>query len=167
MKLPEVHEWLRQSEPMEWLVNAILSVVHPDLHQVGLAAKQAYEIGATSNKPYSWLSVFSGIDVIVNRLTSPHRDAGGTASSYDLLLTLGEGFANLHLADAGAQLAYAPGTLVFLTGKVLEHEVPEWEGGERAVVAHYMKDLLHDRLHVPRSTLPSQASWWSKFGSGQ
>ena len=94
-------------------------------------------------------------------------DAGGAASSYNLLLALGEGFANLHLADVGAQLAYAPGTLVFLTGKVLEHEVPEWEGGERAVVAHYMKDLLHDRLHVPRPTLPSQASLWSKFGSGQ
>ena len=100
-------------------------------------------------------------------MTPLHRDAGSAPSSYDLLLSLGEGFANLHLTDVGAEFAYHPGTLVFLTGKVLEHGVPEWEGGERVVVTHYMKDLLQDRLHVPRPTLPSQVFWWSKFGSGQ
>ncbi|KIM49960.1 hypothetical protein SCLCIDRAFT_146596, partial [Scleroderma citrinum Foug A] len=75
--------------------------------------------------------------------------------------------ANLHLADLGAQLTYQPGTLVFLTGRVLEHAVPEWKGGERVTVAHYMKDLLHDRMRVPCPALPTQQFWWSKFGSGQ
>jgi len=167
LRLPEVQEWLHQSEPMESLANAILSIVHPDLHQMGQMANQVYEANAESDKLSDWPSVYSGIDVIVNRLTPPHRDAGGAASSYDLLISLGEGLADLHLTDLGAQLTYWPGTLVFLTGRVLEHAVPEWKGGESVAVAHYMKDLLHDRMGVPCPSLPSQLSWWSKFGSGQ
>ena len=166
LKLPEVQEWLHQSEPMESLANAILSIVHPDLHQVGFEANQAYEASTELDKPCDWPSVYSGIDIIVNRLTPPHRDAGSAASSYDLLISLGEGHADLHLTDLGAQLKYWPGTLVFLTGRVLEHAVPEWKGGERVAVAHYMKDLLHDRMHVPCPALPTQLLWWFKFGSG-
>ena len=87
-------------------------------------------------------------------------------SLYIDLAPLGEGSPELHLTDVGAQLTYRPGTLVFLTGRVLEHEVPEWEGGERVVIMHYMKDLVHNRLGVPRPLVPSQLFWWSKFGSG-
>ena len=53
-------------------------------------------------------------------------------SLYIDLESLGEGSPELHLTDIGAQLTYRPGTLVFLTGRVLEHEVPEWEGGEKS-----------------------------------
>ncbi|KIM50127.1 hypothetical protein SCLCIDRAFT_55500, partial [Scleroderma citrinum Foug A] len=109
-------EWLRQSEPMENLANAILSIVHPDLHQMGFKANQAYKACTEPDLPYHWPSVYSSIDVIANQLTPQHHDTGSTASSYDLLLSLGEGLANLHLADLGAQLTYQPGTLVFLTG---------------------------------------------------
>jgi len=50
------------------------------------------------------------------------------------------------LDDFGTKFTYAPGTSVFLTGKVLVHSVPAWSGGERVVVAHYSKDDVHNRL---------------------
>ena len=87
-------------------MNAILGIVHPDLYQAGLEAKEAYHASEMSKKLYHWPSVYSGIDVIANCLTPPHRDAGGAASSYDLLLSLGEGSPELHLTDIGAQLIY-------------------------------------------------------------
>ena len=87
-------------------MNAILGIVHPDLYQAGLEAKEAYEASEMSKKPYHWPSVYSSIDVIANRLTPPHHDAGGAASSYDLLLSLGEGSPDLHLAGVGVQLVY-------------------------------------------------------------
>ena len=122
---------------MESLANAILSIVHPDLHQVGFEANQAYEASTESDKPRDWPSVYSGIDIIVNRLTPPHCDAGGTASSYDLLISLGEGHADLHLTDLGAQLKYWPGTLAFLTGRFWSMLCLNGRGGESGSCSLY------------------------------
>ena len=153
---------------MERLANAILGIIHPDLHQAGLAANVAYKDHMASCQPSNWTSAYLGMDVIVNRITPLHRDASGASSSYDLLISLDKGYkAKLCVTDIGAQFAYHPGTLVFLCGKVLEHSVPAWEGGERVVIAHYMKDLLHDRMGFPCPNLPSQTFWWKQFGSGQ
>jgi hypothetical protein len=116
---------------MEHLVNAILAIIHPNLHHTGLAANAALVQKMPSNKPYCWTSAYSDMDVIVNQIMPPHQDAGGALSYYDLLLSLGKGHhAALHITDLGAQFAYHPGTLAFLAGKTLEHSVPAWEGGE-------------------------------------
>lgn len=107
------------------------------------------------------------MDIIVNRITPPHIDAGGAPSFYDHLLSLGQGHsASLHLEDLDAQFAYLPGTSVFLTGRVLTHSVPGWVGGERVVVAHYSKDDVHDRLGITRPTLPTVAGWWAFHQEG-
>ena len=163
----KVRQWLQKVELFEQFINAILAIVHQDLLQAGLEANVTLN-NSSSDKPYNWTSAFSGMDLIVNRITPPHQDAGGTLSFYDLLVSLGEGHqADFHVTDLGACFTYHPGTLIFLTGKVLEHAVPAWGGGERAVIAHYMKDLLHDRMDVQCPSLPSQMGWWTKFGSGK
>ncbi|KAG2150756.1 uncharacterized protein EDB93DRAFT_1051873, partial [Suillus bovinus] len=62
----------------------------------------------------------------------------------DLLVSLGsEHEAKLTLPDVGAELDYYPGTMVFISGKVLEHSVGLWIKGERLVIAHFMKDKVH------------------------
>src|SRR5437879_1923962 len=106
MDYPEVWQWLQTSEPMMSLVNAILAIVHPKLYHAGLAANAALEERTSPNKLYHWTSAYSGIDVIANRITPPHRDGGGALSFYDLLLSLGKGHdAKLHVTDLGAQFA--------------------------------------------------------------
>ncbi|KAG1726467.1 hypothetical protein EDB19DRAFT_1595149, partial [Suillus lakei] len=83
-----------------------------------------------------WPSVFSGIEVIVNQETQNHWDPGASPSFYDLLVSLGKGHqAILNLPDLGAELHYPPGTMVYISGKVLEHGVPGWGDGERIVLA--------------------------------
>lgn len=167
LKSQKVRRWLQKVELFERFANAILGIVHPDLLQAGLEANAILNDNS-SDKPYNWTSAYSGMDLIVNRITPPHRDAGGALSFYDLLVSLGEGHqANFQVTDLGACFTYQPGTLIFLTGKVLEHAVPAWGGGERAIIAHYMKDLLHDRMDVPCPSLPSQMGWWANFGSGK
>ncbi|KIL55906.1 hypothetical protein M378DRAFT_17522 [Amanita muscaria Koide BX008] len=59
------------------------------------------------------------MDLIINRTIPVHCDGGGAHSFYDFLLSLGD------------NLDYSLGTAVFLTGSMLEHSVPTWEGGER------------------------------------
>ncbi|KIJ58338.1 hypothetical protein HYDPIDRAFT_67266, partial [Hydnomerulius pinastri MD-312] len=83
-----------------------------------------------------WPSLFSGIDIIANRITPRHQDQGSCAEAYDLLVSIGEGHdARLDLCDFKASIGYGPGTLVFLTGRVLRHSVAKWSRGERIVVA--------------------------------
>ena len=159
--------WLQRVEPFEQFANAVLGIVHPDLLDAGLKANSALNDRLSSDKPCNWTSAYSGIDVIVNRMTPPHRDAGGAASFYDLLISLGEGHqAEFHVSDLDARFAYGPGSLILITGKILEHAVPAWGGGERVALAHYMKDLVHDRMDVRCPSLPSQMGWWTEFGSG-
>ncbi|KIK72737.1 hypothetical protein PAXRUDRAFT_177046, partial [Paxillus rubicundulus Ve08.2h10] len=43
-----------------------------------------------------------------------------------------------------------PRSVIYLTGRVLMHSIKEWGAGwERAVIAHFTKDAVQDRLGVP------------------
>ena len=53
--------------------------------------------------------------------------------------------------------------LIFL--KVLEHSVGPWEKGEHFVLAHFMKDDVHDRVGVARPPFPVQGDFLHLVGS--
>lgn len=143
--------------------NAITAVSAPDLFNAGSTAmsKVLQEV-RSFNQPKStaaseWPSIYSGLEVIANRVTFSHRDAGGSPTLQDLLVSLGTGHAaKITLADVHAELNYFPGTMLFISGMVLEHAVLPWGHGERFVIAHFMKDKVHDRMRVPRPAYPMQ-----------
>lgn len=161
-----VQQWLASIQLTERLLNSVLLVVHPELWTSNMSASRRLE----SRLPYPipcWPTAYTGLDLIVNRITEPHTDTGGAITFYDHLLSLGiDHNATLKLDDFDAELAYSEGTSVFLTGKVLMHSVPAWSRGERVVVAHYSKDDVLDRLGCPRPLLPTQTDWWRSRGSG-
>jgi hypothetical protein len=98
-----------------------------------------------------WPSFFSGLEVISNRVTPPHRDKYGGPPDYDFLVSAGthEG-AWLDLPDVKARLSYKPCTVVAICGKVLSHAVTDWDGGERLCIAHFIRDNVHRRLAIAR-----------------
>lgn len=103
--------------------NAITAFIAPELFEAGLAAASKVSSATLQSKkpaPTSqWPSVFSGIELIVNRVTLGHRDAGGASSHYDLLASFGIGHnATFRIKDLEAELDYFPGTLVSILGKV-------------------------------------------------
>jgi hypothetical protein len=138
------------------LLNAITALTHRPLHLAGhqaiskLKRPDSLNISIkTHDHVQSWNSIFSGISVITNRITPEHRDTGGAFPWYDLLLSCGKHHnAHLQLKDVKAQLSYSPGTVVMVCGKVLNHSLPEWSGGERICVAHWMRKEVHHRLNV-------------------
>jgi hypothetical protein len=98
-----------------------------------------------------WPSFFSGIEVISNRRTPPHRDAKAATSAYDFLLSAGRHkSAVMELPDLRAKLSYTPGTLVAICGRVLRHAVTNWDSGERLCIAHFIRDAVHNRLGIKR-----------------
>ncbi|KAG1817891.1 hypothetical protein EV424DRAFT_1268237, partial [Suillus variegatus] len=107
-----------------------------------------------------WPSIFSGLEVISNRMTLSHRDPGGAPSHYDMLVSLGiEHDTILSIEDLEAELVYSPGTMTYIAGRVLQHSVHHWNTGEHYVIAHFMKDKVQDRVGVPRPAFPLQTDF--------
>jgi hypothetical protein len=107
----------------EFFWNAVTGAIAPDLFEAGSVAISEVHgktCAATKSVPVSrWPSIFSGLEVIANRLTLPHRDSGGTRSHYDMLVSLGIGHdAIFSIKDLEADLDYFPGTMCFICGKV-------------------------------------------------
>lgn len=153
---------------VEQLCNLTLLLTAPDLYDAGVAAMENVKAGMNMFRSYEtihqWPSYYTGMQVIVNRTTPPHRDMGGSPSHYDLLVSGGtQTDARLRFREIGLDLSYPPGTIAVLCGRVFLHEVEEWGDGERICIAHMMKDNVHDRQDVARPRWPDQSRYLSIF----
>lgn len=97
-----------------------------------------------------WESIYTGIQVICNRLTPSHRDSKGRAEWYDLLVGLSTtSLPYLVVSELGLEMAYYPGTVVGLCGNVLEHGVRSWGSGDRICYAHFMREAVRKHFGIP------------------
>jgi hypothetical protein len=147
-------DWLDAISESNAIVSAILAVIHPKLYDAGWQTtkrlRETPEI-APQDVLSRWASVFSGVSVISNRSTPPHRDGSSRFNWYDILVTLGRyQNCNLELPGLGVSLEYSPGTVVGISGKVLEHAVPSFVG-DRVCYAYFMRDNVHEWANVPCS----------------
>jgi len=136
------------------LLSAILAVIHPKLYEAGRETlsrlRNIPEIEpGPQNVLRRWTSVFSGVSVICNRKTPLHRDSKSRFQWYDMLVSLGRYTdCDLDLPGLGVSLTYNPGTVVGLSGMMLEHAVPSFEG-DRVCYAYFMRNKVHERMDVP------------------
>ena len=141
-----------------------MALVAPEQYNFGRSAIDQVQAGVAMAKTYKnvqlWPSIFTAMEVIVNRKTPAHRDKGGCLAHYDLLVSAGtHKQAYMALRELGGQFSYNPGTVLVFAGKVFLHEVMDWEGGKQLCIAHFMKDSVHDRLQIPRPTYPTQNTY--------
>jgi len=148
---PAALDWLDSISESNAVLSAILAVIHPNLHDAGRQA--AARLRDTPRiRPhgvlYQWASVFSGVSVISNRSTPSHRDTSSRNNWYDILATLG-GYqgCNLKLPGLGISLEYGPGTVVGISGKVLEHAVDDFTG-DRVCYAYFMRNNVLEWANV-------------------
>lgn len=93
-----------------------------------------------------WASLFNGVQVMYNRTTPVHRDNSSSHAWFDLLVTIGPyNTCFLHLPGVGLYFAYSSGTVVGICGRLLRHEVFDFEG-ERLGLAYYMRKNVVKRL---------------------
>jgi len=98
-----------------------------------------------------WPSIFSGCQVIVNRVTPPHRDAGGCPTHYDLLMSAG--------THTKASLVFQNWGFICLIGlemlwqwveRCCIHQVGDWSGERGSACPTTCQDKVHERLGVVR-----------------
>lgn len=120
------------------MIDAVLTLVSTDLYNAGKRMIDLFKSGEFVQQSHSnvdhplhsnigiWPSSYGGIAIICNRITKPHRDTGAWSGGLDLLASLGTHQASeLHINTLGVKLTYNPGTLVALSGAVLEHSISE------------------------------------------
>lgn len=135
----------------ESLIDGILSVINPSLygHLEAALTDIRHNPHPTISRDVGarWPSVYTGISIMSNRITPPHRDAACYLQDYDLLVSAGNHRkAKLVIHDTGHAFAYSPGTVVALCGSILTHEVPTWSEGERLCIAHFSKFKVLNKL---------------------
>ena len=145
-------KWLEQTNEMEILINLTLSMISPDLFQMGLSLLEKLRNSESTNSiARIWQSAYTGVAIISNRRTKSHRDNKGRPEWYDTLVSYAGAGAqpSLSTKDLGLELEYGDGTVVALCGTILEHEVSSWGDGDRVCYAHFMRESGRKRLGVP------------------
>src|SRR5271168_758112 len=144
-------DWLKISNHFERYLNLTLSLVHPGLFKCGLDMLQKLRMShQTKGIAKDWQSVYTGIAIISNRVTPPHRDRKGKPEWFDLLMNYagGDSKPKLLINDLGLELEYSSGTVVGLCGTIFEHEVRSWGDGDRVCYAHFMREAVRQRLQA-------------------
>ncbi|KAF8816189.1 hypothetical protein BYT27DRAFT_7238045 [Phlegmacium glaucopus] len=152
MKENPTCEWLKKSRSLFALMGGILSIVQPELFDLGVQALQLLESDPeVCDNPERlqellgiWHMPFSALSVISNRVTPLHCDTGGRAEWMDLMLALGEyDNGRFGVPAFGYTFKYNPGTVVALSLKIFRHGATC--EGNRAAISFYMRDNVLNR----------------------
>ena len=142
---------MNDTRDVEKFLNLVLSLIHPELFESGvLMLRKLRTLDTTKTIALEWQSVYTGIQIISNRITPSHCDSKGRPQWFDTLANYCGGGSAPHLLvqDLGLDLAYSSGTVVDLCGMVFRHEVRAWGGGDRVCYAHFMREAVRKRLEV-------------------
>lgn len=155
-------QWTIEMQESSALIGSILGVAHPQLYQQGVTA-----LSRLSREPAKfvdneeqlmralsiWTSPFNALSVITNRNTPAHRDTKGRNEWLDFVTALGEdnSVGIMTFPGLGLSVDYNPGTIVAIAGKIIRHAA-NFEGGERACIAYYMRNKVQERLGLPAGT---------------
>lgn len=151
-------QWLKANHRFLKLMGTLLAVVHSEQYEAGMEILERIQRdpGLLRETEYVeemlriWLCPFSGISLLCNSRTPPHRDIFGQVNWYDLLATVGTHSKHeLQLPGLGVSLPYSPGTVIALNGRLLTHTADFADDGERAVFACFMRRDVRLGMQMP------------------
>ena len=80
-----------------------------------------------------------GRELLLNRISGRHRDSQDPKLAYAGLYAAGNFTSGGHLffPQLNLRVHLLPGDFVLLRGRVLEHQIEAWEGGQRISIPHF------------------------------
>ena len=159
MKQEAASKWLKGIAHAETCINAVFSLIAPDLFRTGLSAMQEIKgnvlESTCKNVKHSvecYPSVFSGLSPVANKKVPSHRDTSSRYQDYDLVYSAGgHDNARFDVVDLAGSFTYKPGCLIALCGSMFRHQVMEYEGQDRLCIAHFMRPDVLRRLGQPET----------------
>ncbi|TFK58244.1 hypothetical protein BDN72DRAFT_782361 [Pluteus cervinus] len=153
--------WLHNMNVHFPIVNSIAQIMHPQQFRIGMEAidklhkdpSHLREGNTARTVLDAWHTPFSALAVISNRSTPSHRDLQSPAKGLDVMVTTGTyRDAFMVLPGIGMELYFPPGTVVALSGSLIQHGVRCSEV-DRVCLALYMRSAVHEKLEL------SPTSW--------
>ena len=88
--------------------------------------------------------LFEGRELLYNRCSGPHKDSQDPPLGYAVLFTAGTytSGGSLVVKKLKLRIRLLPGDAIFLRGRVLEHEIEPWDGGQRISIPHFTHTSL-------------------------
>jgi hypothetical protein len=127
-------------------VNEVIRVVDPKNFAT------LTQLCQVSREKHLSLVVWSGVDslmlegreLLFNRLSGPHRDSQDPQLAYAGLYAAGNFTSGgyLYFRQLNLCVRFLPGDFILLQGRVLEHEIEAWEGGQRISIPHFTHTSL-------------------------
>jgi hypothetical protein len=168
---PSSKAWMAQIRPVESLLDMALLLAHPTQFVAATTVVESLLCNpALTSKlgQQHWPSrAWQGISVVVNRCTPEHQDAHGLKEAFDLLLAAGAA-QGAQLKMLGTALQYRPGTIVFVTAKIVTHSVDEWPDMDRICYAQWLRSRSvqeHSPSSVDWCRISTVRSHWELLGA--
>ncbi|KIL56279.1 hypothetical protein M378DRAFT_17219 [Amanita muscaria Koide BX008] len=133
-------ELFKSLDLVSYRVNSLLKFVDPQFHANLTLLREAMERKHAVSKCMNAVDplLYEGREILYNRISGLHFDTQDPKLAYAALLTAGQfqgGYVSIPLLKLRIRLE--PGDMIFIRGRVLEHSIEEWEGGQRISVPHF------------------------------
>ncbi len=145
-------------------INDFLSLLDPAFHR-GLKNLKEFTLRFPAVKIFADVDslLMGGRSLIFNRETPLHFDNRDLLTGWQVIIAGGD-FATggaVHIPKLRLRLRLFPGDMVAIRGRVLDHEIEPWDGGQRISLVHfthesvwkYVEDLLMKEGHSKLSPL--------------
>jgi hypothetical protein len=127
-------------------INETISLVDPSFFS---ALSQLSEVSKAKHSSLAiWASIdpllMEGRELLFNHRSGRHRDSQDPPLAYAGLYVAGNftSGGSLYFRQLNLQVRLLPGDFVLLRGRVLEHEIESWEGGQRIGIPHFTHTSL-------------------------
>ena len=107
-------------------------------------------------------NLWEGREIMFNRWSEPHFDQHDAHFSWACLVYFGDfKMATMKFRQINTEVHLRPGDVVFMRGRDLLHEVPDWGDGQRHFMVYFTHESLWDAAGVDRTgstTLPCDST---------
>lgn len=153
---PSGYSFLDEMAETNALISAMLSVMHPEQFELGFRTRRELALKGFDEVIGHWPSCFTALQVINNRTSPEHIDAGAPYPAFDIVASTGNytgGRMNFPTLPLDFQLP--PGSIIGLAGHMLKHSVEKYEG-DRISFAWFIKDRVFAHVEAPQVTWVTQ-----------
>ena len=136
----------RQLDHLSKMINETIQLVDPKFF--GALTQFHQHATAKHASLAAWTSVdsslFEGRELLFNRISGRHRDHQDPKLAYAGLYAAGnfKSGGRVFFPQLNLRVRLLPGDFVLIRGRVLEHEIEAWEGGQRISIPHFTHTSL-------------------------
>ncbi|KIN94298.1 hypothetical protein M404DRAFT_168700, partial [Pisolithus tinctorius Marx 270] len=137
--------YLQVTQLLSRSINQVLHVIDPGFYAKITHLREVVEEKFPAVKAFNRDDplLFEGREIIFNRKSGPHVDRQDPQMGWVALVALGEFTGgNLHCPQLGLDVRLEPGDVILLRGRVVRHQIKDWDEEQRIVIAHFTHTCL-------------------------